>query len=118
MFFLTLRFNATYSEDYMIDPSDPLFGTMADTFYSILLQTYGTDHVYNAGAAGVKPTGRFFFVLSFELTAEICASLRLVQRNAAAFQQRQLFGSYQRGGISSNAGETRDRTRTPKIETS
>jgi len=45
-------FNATYSMVYMIEPTDPVFIQVADVYYSLLLEAFGTDHVYNAGKAG------------------------------------------------------------------
>ncbi len=42
------RFNSTYSEDYLLEPSDPLFFELANKFYTILISEFGSDHFYNA----------------------------------------------------------------------
>ena len=42
------NFNASYSEDYLLEPTDPLFHTLATNFYKLLIEEFGTDHVYNA----------------------------------------------------------------------
>ena len=42
------RFNSTYSEDYLLEPTDSLFQQVGSQFYKLLIQEFGTDHVYNA----------------------------------------------------------------------
>eukprot|EP00052_Salpingoeca_macrocollata_P022042 m.190307 g.190307 ORF g.190307 m.190307 type:complete len:803 (+) comp21696_c0_seq6:142-2550(+) len=42
------NFNATYSEDYLLEPTDPLFVTLGKTFYTTLIKEFGTDHVYQS----------------------------------------------------------------------
>ena len=40
-------FGTEYSEGYLLEPTDPLFGKIAGKFYEIVLSRFGTDHVYN-----------------------------------------------------------------------
>lgn len=40
-------FNATYGSDWLLQPTDPLYNTIATTFYSTLIKEFGTDHFYN-----------------------------------------------------------------------
>lgn len=42
------NFNETYSQDYLLEPTDPLFMTLGTQFYQLLIAEYGTDHIYNA----------------------------------------------------------------------
>lgn len=42
------RFGTQYSEDYLLQPTDPLFVKLGKRFYDILIAQYGTDNVYNA----------------------------------------------------------------------
>lgn len=41
------NFNETFSEDYLLEPTDPLFMTIGKQFYQILSAEFGTDHIYN-----------------------------------------------------------------------
>ena len=41
------HFNSTYSGDYLLEPTDPLFVELGATFYKILIEMGGTDHLYN-----------------------------------------------------------------------
>ena len=43
-----ITFRPEYSEDYLLEPTDPLFVKLGNMFYDILISQYGTDHVYNA----------------------------------------------------------------------
>jgi hypothetical protein len=42
------NFNATDGEDWLLLPTDPLFETIGKQYHQILIQEYGTDHLYNA----------------------------------------------------------------------
>ena len=42
------RFNATYSGDYLLEPTDPLFVELGKKFYQILIDEYGSDHMFNS----------------------------------------------------------------------
>ncbi len=41
-------FGSRYSEDYLLEPTDPLFVQLGKKFYDFLISQYGTDHIYNA----------------------------------------------------------------------
>ncbi len=41
-------FGSQYSEDYLIEPTDPLFATLGKSFYKMFIETYGSDHYFNA----------------------------------------------------------------------
>ena len=41
-------FNETFSEDYLLEPTDPLFSQLGEEFYKILIKEFGTDHFFNA----------------------------------------------------------------------
>ena len=42
------KFNTQYSEDYLLEPTDPLFYKLATKFYKVLIREFGTDHFFNA----------------------------------------------------------------------
>ena len=39
---------SSYSEDALLEPTDPLFQTLGQLFYQTLTNTYGSDHFFNA----------------------------------------------------------------------
>ena len=41
-------FNDTFTGDYLLEPTDPLFVKLGQIFYEELNATFGTDHFYNA----------------------------------------------------------------------
>jgi len=48
-------FNATYSDDWLLQPQDPLFAALGKAYYTALVETYGLNpdgapNYYNAGA--------------------------------------------------------------------
>jgi len=40
-------FGAKYSEDYLLEPTDPLFEILGKKYYELIIAEYGTDHVFN-----------------------------------------------------------------------
>ena len=42
------HFGTTYSEDYLLEPTDKLFVNLGKKYYEILIGEYGTDHIFNA----------------------------------------------------------------------
>ena len=42
------NFNSTYSGDYLLEPTDPLFTQLGTKYYQVLIGEFGTDHVFNA----------------------------------------------------------------------
>ena len=42
------RFGSNYSEDYLLEPTDPLFFSLGKQYYDLLISEYGSDHVFNA----------------------------------------------------------------------
>ena len=41
------NFNETYTDDYLLEPNDPLFKKIGAMFYELLIDEFGTDHYYN-----------------------------------------------------------------------
>eukprot|EP00054_Salpingoeca_dolichothecata_P008009 m.45743 g.45743 ORF g.45743 m.45743 type:complete len:799 (+) comp17449_c0_seq1:3-2399(+) len=41
-------FNETYTEDYVLEPTDPLFQQLGQQWYETLISVFGTDNVYNS----------------------------------------------------------------------
>ena len=41
------NFDANYSEDYLLQPMDPLFVILGKKYYELIIAEYGTDHVFN-----------------------------------------------------------------------
>ncbi len=42
------NFNKTYSQNDLLEPTDPLFQTVGSKFIEIISNEFGTDHIYNA----------------------------------------------------------------------
>lgn len=42
------HFNKTYSDDCLLEPTDPLFMELGQKFYQILIEEYGSDHMFNS----------------------------------------------------------------------
>ena len=41
------KFNSTYSGNYLLEPTDPLFLHLGARFYRMLIAEYGSDHMFN-----------------------------------------------------------------------
>ena len=41
------NFNSTYSENYLLEPTDPLFMDLGKKFYQMLIAEYGSDHMFS-----------------------------------------------------------------------
>jgi len=41
------NFGANYSEDYLLEPTDPLFEILGKKYYELIIAEYGTDHIFN-----------------------------------------------------------------------
>ena len=41
------KFNSTFTEDYLLEPTDELFQTLGVKYYQLLINEFGTDHVFN-----------------------------------------------------------------------
>ena len=42
------EFNSTFTEDYLLEPTDELFQTLGAKYYQLLIDEFGTDHVFNS----------------------------------------------------------------------
>ena len=40
-------FGANYSEDYLLEPTDPLFSVLGKKYYEMITEEYGNDHYFN-----------------------------------------------------------------------
>ena len=40
-------FGPQYTNDWLLEPTDPLFQTVGAMYYKLLIEEFGTDHVYN-----------------------------------------------------------------------
>jgi hypothetical protein len=38
----------SYSRNYLLQPNDALFKSMASKYYQVLIQQFGSDHFYNS----------------------------------------------------------------------
>lgn len=41
------KFGPQYTNDFLLEPTDPLFQTVGANYYKLLIDEFGTDHVYN-----------------------------------------------------------------------
>jgi hypothetical protein len=47
-------FNSTYTEDYLLEPNDPVFQILGQKYYQFLINSLGTDHVYQARCTNAR----------------------------------------------------------------
>ena len=53
------HFNKTYSGDYLLEPTDPLFLELGKKFYQTLIDEYGTNHMFNSDTYNeMQPSSR------------------------------------------------------------
>ena len=87
------RFGANYSEDYLLEPTDPLFLTLGQQFYKMLVEEFGNDHYFNADTYNeMKPSSSDLKFLK-ETNMAIYDAMAKVDSEAVFVMQGWLFHS-------------------------
>ncbi len=85
------RFGTEYSEGYLLEPTNPLFGELATMFYNILRYIYGTDHVYNVDTYNEMEPSSTNLTFLKESNAAIFNAMKSSDPNATFLMQGWLF---------------------------
>ena len=87
------RFGDVYSEDYFLHPSDPLFVTIGQMYYKLLIDEIGTDHYYNSDAFNeMEPASADSKYLA-NANAKTYETMAAVDKDAVYVMQGWLFQS-------------------------
>eukprot|EP00052_Salpingoeca_macrocollata_P019135 m.158211 g.158211 ORF g.158211 m.158211 type:complete len:892 (+) comp20876_c1_seq3:1064-3739(+) len=85
------NFNATYGENYLLEPTDPNFVPLGQKFYEILIKEFGTDHVYQSDTYNeMAPTSNDTTFLR-ESNAAVYNAMAAVDKDAIYLMQGWLF---------------------------
>ena len=87
------NFNATYSEDYLLEPTDPLFQQLGEMYYKMLIAEYGNDHVFNADTYNEMDPSSTDLNFLAETNKAIYSTMAAVDKEAVFLMQGWLFHS-------------------------
>ena len=84
-------FGKTFSQDYFLQPEDPLFVSLGKQYYETLIAEFGTDHYYNADAFNeMDPTNKDLNFLA-NTNDKIYEAMTSVDTQAVYLMQGWLF---------------------------
>ena len=84
-------FGDQYSEDYLLEPTDPLFKSIGKSYYTILIETFGSDHYFNTDTYNeMTPSSKNLDFLK-ETNAAIFEAMLAVDPDAVFVMQGWLF---------------------------
>ena len=84
-------FGSNFSKDFFLQPEDPLFITLGQKYYEILISEFGTDHYYNADAFNeMDPTSNDITFLA-NTNAKIFEAMASADEQAVYLMQGWLF---------------------------
>ena len=88
-------FNSTYTDDYLLEPTDPIFMQIGTIFYQMLIDEFGTDHVYNCDTYNeMNPIHTDLLYLA-DVNKAIFQTMQAVDSDAIFLMQGWLFHSGQ-----------------------
>ena len=87
------NFNATYSDDYLLEPTDPLFIQLGEKYYSMLTEEFGTDHVFNADTYNEMDPSSTNLTFLADTNKAIYQAMANVDKDAVFLMQGWLFHS-------------------------
>jgi alpha-N-acetylglucosaminidase len=86
-------FDSTYSDDYLLQPNDPLFMELGILYYRMLIDEFGTDHVYNCDTYNeMNPSSTNLTYLA-DVNKAIFQTMSFVDEDAIFLMQGWLFHS-------------------------
>ena len=87
------RFNSTYSDDYLLQPNDVMFKVLGKVYYEMLIEEYGSDHVFNCDTYNeMNPSSTDLTYLA-DVNKAIYETMKLVDEDAVFLMQGWLFHS-------------------------
>ena len=86
-------FNQTYSEDYLLEPTDPLFQKLGTMFYQLLISQFGTDHMYNTDTYNEMDPSSTNLTFLADTNKAIYDAMVAVDKEAVFVMQGWLFHS-------------------------
>lgn len=87
------NFNETYTEDYLLEPTDPLFVELGEKYYQVLISEFGNDHIFNADTYNeMNPSSTDLNFLA-ETNEAIYNAMASVDKDAVFLMQGWLFHS-------------------------
>ena len=87
------RFGSNYSEDYLLEPTDPLFLSLGQQYYKMLIEEFGTDHYYNADTYNEMNPSSSNLTFLKETNSAIYEAMAFVDSDAMFVMQGWLFHS-------------------------
>lgn len=86
-------FNSTYSDDYLLQPNNTLFKQLGQMYYKMLIDEYGTDHVFNCDTYNeMTPVSTNLTYLA-DVNKAIYEAMKTVDEDAVFLMQGWLFHS-------------------------
>ena len=87
------RFNSTYSDDYLLQPNDTLFMQLGQIYYKMLIEEYGSDHVFNCDTYNEMDPDSTNLTYLADVNKAIYQTMDLVDKDAVFLMQGWLFHS-------------------------
>ena len=84
-------FGVNYSEDYFLQPEDPLFVSLGKQYYQTLVAEFGTDHYYNADSFNEMDPASTDLNFLASTNAKIYEAMASVDTQAVYLMQGWLF---------------------------
>ena len=89
------NFNSTYSDDYLLEATDPLFVELGEKYYMMLISEFGTDHVYNADTYNEMNPSSTNLTFLADTNKAIYQAMANADKDAVFLMQGWLFHSSQ-----------------------
>ena len=87
------HFNSTYSDDYLLQPNDTLFMQLGKIYYQMLMDEYGSDHVFNCDTYNEMDPDSTDLVYLADVNKAIYQTMDAVDKDAVFLMQGWLFHS-------------------------
>ena len=97
-------FNSTYSDDYLLQPNGTLFMELGMIYYQMLIDEFGTDHIYNCDTYNEMDPDSTNLTYLTDINKIIFQTMNAVDEDAVFLMQGWLFHSGQFASISSTDG--------------
>lgn len=87
------KFNSTYSDDYLLQPNDTLFMQLGKIYYQMLIEEYGSDHVFNCDTYNEMDPDSTNSTYLADVNRAIYETMYSVDKDAVFLMQGWLFHS-------------------------
>ena len=86
-------FNSTYSDDYLLEPNGTLFPEIGRIYYQMLIDEFGTDHIYNCDTYNEMNPASTNLTYLADVNKAIFQTMQSVDEDAIFLMQGWLFHS-------------------------